>query len=156
MKSDTITSNLAETFNGWIINARTKHLIYMLEDIRVLLMQRLVKKRQEMEKSNSQICPRIKAKLEKEKLEAANCEAFPSDDYLFQVTHSLDSLNVNLEAKTCTCRRWDMCGFPCCHAIAAIFFCHREAEEFVEDCYKRDVYLKAYAGSIPPCEGERH
>ena len=33
-KADVIMSNLAKTFNGYIINARTKHLIYMLEDIR--------------------------------------------------------------------------------------------------------------------------
>ncbi|XP_074281764.1 uncharacterized protein LOC141606508 [Silene latifolia] len=156
MKSDIITSNLAETFNGWVINARTKHLIHMLEDIRASVMQRLVQKRQEMEKTNSEICPRIKAKLEKEKLEAAHCDVLPSHDHLFQVEHNLDKLTVNLEAKTCTCKKWDMCGFPCCHAIAAIFFCHTEAEEFVEKCYKRDVYLKAYSPSIPPCEGERH
>ncbi|KAL2943716.1 UDP-N-acetylglucosamine--N-acetylmuramyl-(pentapeptide) pyrophosphoryl-undecaprenol N-acetylglucosamine transferase [Bienertia sinuspersici] len=43
-KADVITNNMAETFNGYIINARTKHLLYMLEDIRAALMQRLVKK----------------------------------------------------------------------------------------------------------------
>ncbi|XP_057250649.1 uncharacterized protein LOC104893349 [Beta vulgaris subsp. vulgaris] len=155
-KADIVTSNLAETFNGWIINARTKHVIYMLEDIRASLMQRLVKKKQEMEKSASLICPRIKTKLEKEKIKAAFCDVLPSTETLFQVNHQLDSLIVDLEARTCTCRRWDLCGYPCCHAVAAIFFCHKEAEEFVHECYKREVYLKAYAGSIPPCEGERH
>lgn len=69
-KSDTITSNLAENYNGYIINDRTKHLIYMLEDIRAHLMQRLVLKRHEMEKSSSNIYPRIKVKLEKEKEKA--------------------------------------------------------------------------------------
>ena len=43
---DVIMNNLAETFNGYIINARTRHLIYMLEDIITTLMQRLVLKRQ--------------------------------------------------------------------------------------------------------------
>ncbi|XP_056690232.1 uncharacterized protein [Spinacia oleracea] len=59
MKTDAITSNIAETFNGYIIQARTKHLIFMLEDIRNNLMQRLVVKRQQMEKSTSILCPRI-------------------------------------------------------------------------------------------------
>ena len=44
-KADVIVNNLAETFNRYIINARTKHLIYTLEDIRTTLMQRLVMKR---------------------------------------------------------------------------------------------------------------
>ena len=42
---DVVVNNLAETFNGFIINARTKHLIYMFEDIKTALMQRFVMKR---------------------------------------------------------------------------------------------------------------
>ncbi|KAL2928284.1 Cytokine receptor-like factor 1 [Bienertia sinuspersici] len=61
-----------------------------------------------------------------------------------------------LEARTCTCRQWDMCGFPCFHGVAVIFFCHKNAEDYVDECYKKSVYLKAYAGTIPPIEGERH
>ena len=37
-KADVIMNNLVETFNGYIINARTKHLIYILEDIKTSLM----------------------------------------------------------------------------------------------------------------------
>lgn len=51
IKCDAITNNMAETFNGYIINARTKHLLYMLEDIRGALMQTVCTKRQEMEKN---------------------------------------------------------------------------------------------------------
>ena len=66
-KADVIVNNLAETFNGYIINARTKHLIYILEDIRTTLIQRLMMKRQEMEKTTFVLCLRIQAKLDKEK-----------------------------------------------------------------------------------------
>ena len=54
-KVNVIMNNIAKTFNGYIINARTKHLIYMLEDIIITLMQRLVLKRQEMEKSYAMV-----------------------------------------------------------------------------------------------------
>ena len=30
------------------------------------------------------------------------------------------------------------------------------AEDFVDDFYKREAYLKAYSGFIPPCVGERY
>ncbi|XP_021776378.1 uncharacterized protein LOC110740206 [Chenopodium quinoa] len=156
VKADAITSNMAETFNGYIINARAKHLIYMLEDIRAALMRRLVIKRQEMEKWKSVLCPRIQKKLESEKEEAANCEVIPSSQSVFQVSHILDTMSVDLEKRTCTCRKWDMCGIPCCHAVAAIFFCHKKAEDYVDECYKKEMYLKAYGNSIPPIEGERH
>ncbi|KAL2903319.1 Gag-Pol polyprotein [Bienertia sinuspersici] len=155
-RCDAITNNMAETFNGYIIQARNKHLIYMLEDIRASLMQRLALKKQEMEKSTSMICPRVQTKLEKNKDEAAKCHVMPSTSTIFQVNYYLDSLTVDLEARSCTCRRWDMCGIPCCHAVAAIFFCHQKAEDYVDVAFTREVYLKAYSNPIPPCEGERH
>ncbi|XP_057246711.1 uncharacterized protein LOC130589463 [Beta vulgaris subsp. vulgaris] len=126
------------------------------KDIRAALMQRLVLKRQEMQKATSKLCPKIQLKLEGEKTKAANCDVFPSTETLFNVNYYLDQLVVDLEAMTCTCRKWEMLGIPCCHAIACIYFLHREAEDYVDQWYTRDVYHQAYAGSIPPCEGERH
>ncbi|CAH9088450.1 unnamed protein product [Cuscuta europaea] len=155
-KCDVIVSNMAETFNGYIINARAKHIIFMLEDIRGALMQRIVLKRQQMEKNTGMLCPRIKARLEKEKDEAANCTPLPSSQVLFQVCHRLDCLTVNLEARTCTCRKWDLSGIPCCHAISCIFFMNETPENYVHTCYTKDTYLKMYSGGIAPLTGERH
>lgn len=104
----------------------------MLEEIRAALMQRLVKKRQDMEKSSLLLCPRIQAKLEQEKEKAANCEVIPSTDHLFNVTYYLNQLVVDLEARACTCRKWDMLESPCCHVVAYIFFQNKEAEEYVD------------------------
>ena len=121
-KVDVIVNNLDETFNGYIINARIKHLIYMLEDIIIALIQRLVMKRQGMEKTTSMLCPRIQAKLEKEKEEAANCFSMPSSNLIFQVNHKMDCLIVDMGRRTFTCGKWDMSGIPCCHAVSYIFF----------------------------------
>ncbi|XP_057248209.1 uncharacterized protein LOC130590194 [Beta vulgaris subsp. vulgaris] len=115
IRSDAITNNMAETFNGYIVNARTKHLIYMLEDIRVALMQRLVTKDKKWR-----------------------------------------SLIVNLEARRCTCKKWDKVGVPCCHAVACIEFLNKEVEFYVDECYRKEVYLRTYAAAIPPIEGEIH
>lgn len=78
IKCDVITSNLAKTFNNYVMSARVKHLIDMMEDIRGALMNRLYVKRQQMEKLILTICPRIAIKLEKEKSEAANYHTIPS------------------------------------------------------------------------------
>ncbi|KAL2925795.1 Elongation factor 1-alpha [Bienertia sinuspersici] len=155
-KADVITSNLAETFNGYIIHARNKHLVDMMEDIRSQLMQRLVVKRKEMQQHTGLLCPRIKERLEKEKHEAAKCRVIQSSDTLFEVGYYLDTLTVDLDARKYTCRKWNLNGIPCCHAIACIFFCHGNAEDYVHESYIREMYLKSYSGTIPPLEGERH
>ncbi|KAL2896139.1 putative sodium-coupled neutral amino acid transporter 10 [Bienertia sinuspersici] len=64
----------AETFNGYIINARTQHLLYMMEEIRGALMKRVCTKKQQMEKGTPLICPRIQAMLDKEKDKACFCD----------------------------------------------------------------------------------
>ncbi|KAL2924823.1 Antiviral helicase SKI2 [Bienertia sinuspersici] len=155
-KVDVIVNNLAETFNGYIVSARTKHLLYMLEDIRTALMQRLAVKKKEMQRSVSIICPRIEEKLEKAKKDAAECNVVPSSATVFQVSHKMDILSVDLEARSCTCRRWDLTGIPCCHAVSSIFFCHRNAEDYVAHWYTKDTYARSYTVSIPPCVGDRH
>ncbi|XP_057247429.1 uncharacterized protein LOC130589845 [Beta vulgaris subsp. vulgaris] len=149
---DTINPDATKAFkahNPSVFSARTKHIIYMLEDIRVALMQRLVVKRQEIEASKAQICLRIQARLNEEKAEAANCIAIPSTNTTFQVNHKMDRLNVDLAAQSCTCRKWDLYGIPCCHAVACIFFCRKNAEDFVSEYYTRATYLQSYARSIP-------
>ncbi|KAL2928614.1 RAP domain-containing protein chloroplastic, partial [Bienertia sinuspersici] len=156
MKVDVIVNNLAETFNGYIISARTKHLLYMLEEIRTALMQRLAMKNMEMEKTTTLICPRIQAKLEKAKKESAECNVVPSTRTIFQVSQKMDVVSVDLEARTCTCRVWDLTGIPCSHAISCIFFCHKNAENYVSHWYTKETYARSYAVSIPPCVGERH
>ncbi|XP_074314199.1 uncharacterized protein LOC141649406 [Silene latifolia] len=158
--NDVIVNNMAETFNAYIINARSKHLIYMLEDIRTMLMQRLVTKKNEMEQVGGVICPKIQEMLEVEKEKAAYCTPLPSRPILYQVKDGngggIDELKVNLADRTCTCRKWDVTGVPCCHAIAAIFDIHAEAGDFVHEAYRKTTYLRAYNYPIVPCPGERH
>lgn len=156
IKCDAITNNMAETFNGFIINARTQHLLYMKEEIRAALMKRVCLKKQEMQKGTTLLCPRIQSILDKEKEKAVYCDVIPSTESIFNVNHNLDSLIVNLPDKSCTCRKWDLMGVPCCHGIACIYFLGKEAEDYVEECYKREVYLRVYGHPVPACEGERH
>ena len=58
-KSD-VVNNMAETFNAYVMHARAKHLIYVLKDIRLALMERIVLKRGHKEKADDKICPRVR------------------------------------------------------------------------------------------------
>ncbi|KAL2923377.1 Elongation factor 1-alpha [Bienertia sinuspersici] len=118
-------------------------------------MHRLVVKRKEMQQHTGLLYPRIQERLKKEKHEAAKCRV-PSSDTLFEVGYYLDTLTVDLYARKCTCRKWDLNGIPCCHAVACIFFCHGNVEDYVHESYTREMYLKTYSGTITQLEGERH
>lgn len=84
-KSDTLINNIAETFNGYIVEARDKPIITMLESIREALMVRGHTKRDEMKKYRGPICPSIQEKLEWNKLESKNCLSLWSGESKFTV-----------------------------------------------------------------------
>jgi hypothetical protein len=63
-KCDLIMNNLYECFNSYIIKARDKPIITMLEMIRKKLLRRYQKKRQGIREYIGKWCPKILAKLE--------------------------------------------------------------------------------------------
>ena len=123
----------------------------MLEDIRTILMKRLVTKKEDAQKWVGSMCPKILALLEKEKEEATKCTVMLATTSLFQVAYYFD-----LDKRFCTCGKWDLKGIPCRHAITVIFYKCFDVFAFVDRCYTNDAYLEAYSGFIPPFAGDRY
>lgn len=66
---------------------------------------------------------------------------------------------VNMDLKTCSCRKWDLTGMPCEHAVAAIRDMSKndisvgEPENWVSEVYWLDTWKKVYANVIEPING---
>ena len=72
--------------------------------------------------------------------------------HLYQVTSAEKTYVVNLQKKTCGCRKWDMTAVPCHHAVSAIHKAKLQPEDFVHDFLKK-MYLAAYSPIIYPVPG---
>ncbi|KAK4381373.1 hypothetical protein Sango_2973500 [Sesamum angolense] len=48
---------------------------------------------------------------------------------------------------------FQLVGYPCCHAIAAIDYHRLKMEDFINECLKKEVYLKVYSHMIHPVPG---
>lgn len=57
---------------------------------------------------------------------------------------------VDLVARTCSCRLWDLTGVPCAHAISAIYAQRELPEDYVSDYYKKETFLASYGATINP------
>ncbi|KAK9027895.1 hypothetical protein V6N11_067716 [Hibiscus sabdariffa] len=60
---------------------------------------------------------------------------------------------VNLNEKTCNCRRWQLCGIPCQHACCAIWHTGGDPDDYLHSCYLKDTYIKAYSYALQPING---
>ncbi|XP_015167368.1 uncharacterized protein [Solanum tuberosum] len=155
-KCDILLNNQCEVFNKFILDARDKPIVKLLETIRHLLMTRINSNREKAEKWNlNDICPTIKKKLAKTMKKAANYIPQRSNMWNYEVIGPVegDNWGVDLYNRTCSCRQWELSGVPCKHAISSIWLKNDEVLNYVDDCYKVDTYRKIYEASILPMNG---
>ncbi|GMY18737.1 hypothetical protein FCV25MIE_13976 [Fagus crenata] len=72
-KSDLIVNNLSECFNSYILEARDKPILTMLDTIRRKLMRRFQVNRASIAKMSEKLCPKIQVKVEKAGVKASEC-----------------------------------------------------------------------------------
>ncbi|XP_066365348.1 uncharacterized protein [Miscanthus floridulus] len=96
-------------------------------------------------------CPKIRKKLNKNTEWASTCYAMPSGEGIFQVQDRDYQFIVDIKEKKCECRRWDLTGIPCAHAISCLRHERVAPESVLPECYSTTSYLLAYGQHIRPC-----
>ncbi|KAL3381480.1 hypothetical protein AABB24_001550 [Solanum stoloniferum] len=150
LKCDSVDNNMAESFNAWVLGARHKTIISMLEEIRKKVMNRFTKVITFVNSWTHDISPMAMLVLNTNVKKSMRVEISWNGDIGYEVKDSPYIHVVNLIQGTCTCRSWGLKGIPCAHAIAAIH--HDEANLLESVCkwYKKETYLKAYKHFLQP------
>ncbi|KAL6134417.1 hypothetical protein ACLB2K_066648 [Fragaria x ananassa] len=144
-------NNICESFNAVIVDARKKPPITMFEEMRWKLMKRIQMRRQIMDKYEHNICPKPRDTLEKNKIKSADCTPTFNGGDRFEVENIQGTKNVvDLRLRTCSCRRWDLTGIPCKHAVSAIYWKREAPEDYVAECYSKKTYMAIYSNFIYP------
>jgi hypothetical protein len=154
---ESVDNNLCESFNHSIVDARFYPIISMQEKIRKKVMVRIQEQRDKGEKMTGQICPGIFKKLKKSIARTQWLEVLWNGETGFEVKHITGrgrQYTVNLQNRTCSCGYFQLAGLPCHHAIAAIYKCQKQIDDFIHPCYSVDVFKKIYGHCLEPVEGE--
>lgn len=144
-------------FNNMIIEARDKPIITLLEKLRYHFMTRMKANRDKGAKWNDgDICPTIKDVLHKNQASAAEFIPRKSNEWNYEIIGASITNNwvVDVLNRKCSCRKWDLIGIPCKHAIVVIWAKHDDINSYVDDCYKVETYRRIYAFSILPMNGQ--
>nr|GMC60104.1 uncharacterized protein LOC109174707 [Ipomoea batatas] len=154
-KSDLLLNNLCESWNSCILNFRDKPIQTMCEKLRLYLMTRMQRNRDRMMSYPFKVCPRILKLIEEGKEKSARFTAYKSVDEIYQVDDdNFKAYKVDLSSRQCSCKRWDLSGIPCTHAIAAIRKKGDLPENHVHACYSVENYLRAYGPAILPIRAQ--
>ena len=137
--------------DSYILEARELCAVSMLECILAKISLRHASKHREaVEKWTGRICPKIRKKLEKNADFSANCFATNAGNGIFHVQSGPNSYVVDIIARNCNCKTWDLSGVPCSHAIVVCSAERIDPEELVHKCYIVETYLQAYGHFIMP------
>ena len=149
-KCDIVENNMCETFNSWILAARHKAIITILENIRYKIMDRIIAMRQFAETWISNISPMARLVLQENKDLARFCEVRFNGDIGYEILDGQYRHIVDIRKKTCTCRTWQLKGILCQHAVLAYQHKGIEPEHEVVHWYRKETFLKAYNHFLQP------
>ncbi|XP_040372479.1 uncharacterized protein LOC112192744 [Rosa chinensis] len=160
-KCDILLNNHSESFNKSLLQARKKPILGCLEDIRTSAMVRVCNRRNSGHNWKCRVGPRVEKLLKKNAEWSHEYRALQSSEMRFEIqgrgvgcaSGVITQHSVQLDKKSCSCRRWDVSGLPCGHAIAAIYSKGWSPDEFVDDHYRMEKYLEAYEQVINPIAG---
>lgn len=153
-KCDMLLNNVCETFNSYILPAREMSVISMSEWIRRKLMNRFVSKRECIGKYKHMFTPYAIKVIEAAKEEGTrHCEVWWGGGNRYEVLRRGETDVVNIETKSCTCRKWELTGIPCAHAMACITKNRLQYDEYVDPFYSKETYLRTYNDIIQPMPG---
>ncbi|CAI9279523.1 unnamed protein product [Lactuca saligna] len=159
-RSDILLNNLYEVFNSKLIHGRNKPIISCLEYIRQYLMKRICNVKKVMSKAPGPLTPTTSKLLERNREASVQYRARWNGTAKYEVygpwhdQHVVDMTNMS-----CTCRRWELNGIPCRHAIATI---HEMADSgdkvgelytYVNKVYWLQTWNEAYSYTVDPIKG---
>ncbi|WMV16679.1 hypothetical protein MTR67_010064 [Solanum verrucosum] len=149
-KCDVVENNMCETFNSWILAARHKSIITMLEEIRHKIMDRNVEMRKFVDTWILDISPMASLVLEENKDYARNCQVRFNGQFGYEILDGRHRHIIDIRKKTCTCRTWQLRGIPCQHAVLAYQHAGQDPEDHVVYWYRKDTFMKTYNYFIQP------
>ncbi|KAJ0946197.1 putative transcription factor interactor and regulator CCHC(Zn) family [Helianthus annuus] len=158
--SGIVLNNMCEVFNGKIVEGRDKPIISALEYIREYLMRRIVTVLNVIEKSEGLLTPKATELLEGIKRDATAYHVQWNGGDLYQVSGKPNHARVvNLAARTCSCRAWEVTGMPCRHAVAAIWEKAANGgrvgalESWVHPVHTMERWKEVYSFRVNPING---
>ncbi|KAL4381552.1 uncharacterized protein [Arachis hypogaea] len=128
----------------------------MLEDIRVYIMRRWADNRNQIIKYPREVLPRIRIKVEKQADASGKWVSTYASRDKYEVTSihgGKEKFVVDLKNHECSCRKFQLSGIPCAHAMTCIRKMCFNVDNFVANCYKKATYSECYQHVVYPVNG---
>ncbi|CAN7062787.1 unnamed protein product [Brassica oleracea var. botrytis] len=146
-----MTSNLAESWNSVLREAREYPVIPLIEFIRGKLTAWFASRREAAEKNSGALTPKVSG-IVTDNFEHTGgylVTMIAEDEYEVRNENGA-GFHVDLVNKTCSCGEFQMLSIPCSHGIASAIKGKIGVDSLVSPAYTIEKLRSAYAGSVLP------
>ncbi|KAG6773032.1 hypothetical protein POTOM_020284 [Populus tomentosa] len=144
-----MTSNFGEMFYTWVSDAHELPITQMVDVIRGKIMELIYKRQADSNQWLTRLTPSSEEKLEKENLKVRPLQVLLSAGSTFEVRgESVEVVDIDLW--DCSCKEWQLAGFPCCHALAVIGCIGRCPYDYCSRYFTTESYRLTYSESVHP------
>ncbi|GJV19936.1 mutator type transposase [Tanacetum coccineum] len=157
---DVLLNNMCEVLNRQLLKGRDKPIVTCLEFIREYLMKRIVIVQGIIDKSTGPLTPNATKLFNLIKRDAAQYKVIWNGGDLYDTTGPYgDKCVVNIRLRSCACRKWEITGMPCKHAVASIWNMANNGlepgipESWVHESYWLKTWVDMYRFKVNPCNG---
>ncbi|KAL6888818.1 hypothetical protein ACP4OV_009844 [Aristida adscensionis] len=148
------TCNVSESILGWIPSRHELSVVQLVDTIRCNLMEMMYTRRESSNAWTEVLTPSANQKIQEQMDKALTLNVVCStgndgSSNVFEVCD--DSVNVvNIDTGECTCRKWQVYGIPCSHAIAVFDRTDQCSFDYCAKYFTTECYRLTYAMSINP------
>ncbi|XP_024011246.1 uncharacterized protein LOC112086517 [Eutrema salsugineum] len=148
-----VSNNFSESYNNSINKARSMPLVEMLETIRRQAMVRMDVRRKKAMKHQGKFSNKVATTIKEEEKHRMYWRVIPSGNGEYEVKEHNISYTVDMVAKTCSCRRWNMTGIPCRHVLRVLLYRKLDPQDYVSDWYLTSKWRNQYKNPIRSVNG---
>ncbi|KAM0914690.1 hypothetical protein ACQ4PT_011340 [Festuca glaucescens] len=163
-KVDYVHNNIAESFNSTIWKLKGLYLADLLDKIRIEYVHKFLVRAgiAEAKFMGHIIIPSVMNELKQKtrglEMDMTRCSATTTEVSFLDKEKREWRYPVDLEARTCSCRQWQITGLPCIHALFFITTLSGQAGnilQYVHDYYSVARFKGTYAHALPALEGKQ-
>ncbi|KAG6506536.1 uncharacterized protein LOC121980428 [Zingiber officinale] len=143
------SSVAVEKYNDWLSVGSEPSVLQIVDTMRCSLMELMYSRRVSCNTWTEALVPSANQKVQEDMIRAHSFALVRPIGTVFEVIDESTNV-VNTETNECTCRRWQVSGLPCIHALAVIEHTNGCIYAYCSKYFSSECYRIAYSLSINP------
>ncbi|CAL9757996.1 unnamed protein product [Musa acuminata subsp. burmannicoides] len=144
------TLGITEVLYNWALDGHELPVVQMMEHIRNQLTSWFNDRRLIGLSMTSVLVPSAEKHISEANADSLCYQVLRANKVEFEIVSTERTNIVDIQSRSCSCRRWQIYGIPCAHAAAALLSCGEDVRLYAQECFSVQKYREVYSQTIYP------